>query len=83
MSNFDNNRKTKEYKKERRRTGRDTLGKFFFDLAKLTFAAMVIAGGASFVLGEHTTENLILLAMGIVTTYIMAAIGYNIIINNR
>lgn len=42
MSNFENNRKVKEERKERDNTRREKLAGYFFDLSKLCFAGMVI-----------------------------------------
>ena len=38
--------------KERRRVSRETMGKFFYDLAKLAFAAMSLTGGISLIINE-------------------------------
>lgn len=50
MSNFEGNRKAKEELKERDKTSRENLGKFFYDLAKLSFATLVIGSTASVII---------------------------------
>ena len=41
------NRKKMKELPEKERTSRETLGKFFYDLAKLVFASMALVGGIS------------------------------------
>lgn len=70
---------TKNEAKEREKTSRETLGKFFYDLAKLVFTAMALVGGVSLIVDEPQIKQGILLATGMLLTYIFAAIGYNIL----
>lgn len=70
--------KAKEEQNERDRTSRENLGKFFYDLAKLVFASMVLVGGASLILNEFNSNQAVLLTTGVVLTYILAYIGYYI-----
>lgn len=58
--------------------GRETLGKFFYDLAKITFTALVAGNLVSlFVLGEM--EYWILLAIGVISTSLLSFIGFKVI----
>ena len=60
--------------------GRETLGKFFYDLAKLVFTAMVLVGGVSLITtDEPQIKQGVLAVIGLLLTYIFAAIGYNIL----
>ena len=61
------------------RVSRETLGKFFYDLAKLVFGTMTLVGAVSLITGEQSIDNIILLILGIVSTSILAAIGYKVI----
>ena len=44
MGNWEKQQEVKKETRERERTSREVLGKFFYDLAKLIFAAMVMGG---------------------------------------
>ena len=60
--------------------GRETLGKFFYDLAKLVFTAMVLVGGVSLITtDEPQIKQGVLAVIGLLLTYIFAAIGYSIL----
>ena len=79
MSNFEENRKAKEERKERDKASRENLGKFFYDLAKLSFATLVIGSTASVIIQENNLESWIIISIGAFVTYIFAYIGYKII----
>ncbi len=78
MGKFVEQQKAKEEQNDRDRTSRENLGKFFYDLAKLVFASMVLVGGASLILNEFNSNQAVLLTTGVVLTYILAYIGYYI-----
>ena len=63
---------------ERRQEAKEK-GKFFYDLAKLVFGTMTLVGAVSLITGEQSIDNIILLILGIVSTSILAAIGYKVI----
>ena len=44
MGNWSERQEVKKEGKEKEKISRETLGKFFYDLAKLTFAGVVICG---------------------------------------
>lgn len=69
----------KEETKEREKLSRETLGKFFYDLAKLSFAAMVLGGSVALISGGSEARQLVLLVCGLIVTSIFAYIGYNIL----
>jgi hypothetical protein len=79
MSNWSNNQKTEQEHKQRDMLSREILGKFFFDIAKLIFAAMVVGGGASLIVEDYKTKYWLLLICGLFSTYIFAYIGFKII----
>lgn len=71
---------TQKETREKERTSRETLGKFFYDLAKTSFAAMVAADLVSFFLTDADGRMLLLLlALGILFTIVFAYLGYYII----
>ena len=71
---------TQKESREKERTSRETLGKFFYDLANTSFAAMVAADLVSFFLTDADGRMLLLLlALGILFTIVFAYLGYYII----
>lgn len=69
---------TQKETREKERSSRENLGKFFYDLAKATFTIMVLTNSIAL----FTTENYILAAIlittGLVATVVLARIGYSI-----
>ncbi len=79
MSNFTKQLDEKKDTKEREKTSRETLGKFFYDLAKLVFASMALVGGVSLIINDPQIHQMILLILGICFTFLLAYIGYKIL----
>lgn len=69
MGRFEQQQEQKKEKKEKEKTRRETLGKFYFDLAKLVFAALVLGGMLS--LFQQDDSN----ASSSANTYIMMILG--------
>lgn len=70
--------------KDREKVSRETLGKFFFDMAKTCFAAFVVSNGISMFLGDGSLElYLLIMVIGITSTSILAYIGYKILKNRK
>lgn len=72
---------TQKEEKEKRKTGREELGKFFYDLAKTTFAVMVVLGN---VVAMATAEEMGIAAIGVLVfgvylTFCLAYIGNRIL----
>ena len=71
---------TQKEAREKERSSRESLGKFFYDLAKTSFTAMVAADVVSIFLTETDGTMLaMLLAVGIFVTAVFAYLGYYII----
>ncbi len=69
---------TKE-EKEKQRSARENLSKFFYDLAKTTFASTVVGDVVAMFLKEEVTVPAILLFLvGIASTTLLALFGYRI-----
>ncbi len=66
-------------RKERDKVRRETLGKFFFDLAKLVFAAIVL--GEILLLQENVFDKSCwaMIIIGLSTTYSLAWLGNKIL----
>ena len=79
MSNFARQQEMREEAKEREKVSRETLGKFFYDLVKLVFAAMAIVGGVALILNEPQVEQAILMGVGICLTVAFSFLGYNVL----
>lgn len=66
--------------KDRVKTSREELGKFFYDLAKMTFGAMVLGSGVALVTGTgDPTAYLILLSIGVFASGFLAGIGNKVL----
>lgn len=67
---------TRKDARERNKASREALGKFFYDLAKLIFAAMAIVGAVSVITGRNIYPGIMLLMSGLIFTTILATIAY-------
>lgn len=68
--------------KEKEKTSRETLGKFFYDLAKTSFAAMTIGAIVGFFENRVDAEScVILFIVGLCSTALLASIGFYILKN--
>ena len=79
MGNWEKKQEEKRDIRERERVSKETLGKFFYDLYKLSFAALVIGSVASVVINKDNIDSYIIMSIGAFVTYIFAYIGYKII----
>ena len=79
MGRFEDTRNEKKERVERDFKVREKLAGFFFDLAKLVFAAMVLVGGVSIITGEPTSSQALIVISGVVFTSFIALIGYKIL----
>lgn len=71
---------TQKETREKNRASHENLGKFFYDLAKTSFTAMVAADVVSFFMTNADPIALaVLLAVGIFVTSVFAYLGYYII----
>ena len=65
--------------KEKLRYSRENLSKFFYDLAKATFTAMVVGDVVTMFLKEYVTATAIwLFVTGLITTSLLSTVGYRI-----
>lgn len=65
--------------REKLKSSRDNLSKFFYDLAKTSFTAMVVGDVVTMFLKEQVTVTASLLfVVGIIATYLLALFGYRI-----
>ena len=73
---------TQKEEKEKQKTSRETLGKFFYDLAKTTFAVMVLGNVATVFIGD--TDAVIVSTMiflGMFITFLFAYVGNKVLKN--
>ena len=74
---------TMETSAQPRNLSRETLGKFFYDLAKIVFTALVTGSLVTMVtLQALSVWHLILIVVGIASTFVLARIGNNLIIKS-
>ena len=65
--------------KEKLGYSRENLSKFFYDLAKATFTAMVVGDVVTMFLKEDVTATAIwLFVTGLITTSLLSTVGYRI-----
>lgn len=65
--------------KEKLRYSRENLSKFFYDLSKATFTAMVVGDVVTMFLKEDVTATAIwLFVTGLITTSLLSTVGYRI-----
>lgn len=79
MGNYSKKQEEKNEVKERDKTRRETLGKFFYDLAKLTFAAIVLGGLTPIYTNMDNSTNWSLIIAGTIFTIIFSLIGNKIL----
>lgn len=66
-------------KREKLKFCRETLSKFFYDLARTTFSATVVGDVVTMVINEQVTNAAILLFIGgLLATFLLAISGYKI-----
>lgn len=79
MGNFTKQQEERKEVREREKLSRETLGKFFYALAKITFTALVVGSVASIITGQEQLEYWLLMAIGTTATCLLAYIGYKTI----
>ncbi|KAA5266262.1 hypothetical protein F2Z12_23560 [Bacteroides faecis] len=79
MGNWSEKQEEKKERKEKDKTSREILGKYFYDLSKLSFGAMVLGVVVPW-FSESDKENYwLLLLIGLFTTASLAYFGYKVI----
>lgn len=79
MGNWEKQQEVRKEGREREKLSREILGKFFYDLAKVTFTAMVVGGAVTWISDTAKESSWKLLSVGVVTTFLLTYIGYKII----
>ena len=79
MGNCSERQEEKREAKEKEKTSREPLGKYFYDLSKLSFTALFLGGGVSLVLDFQNINYWVLVSFGAFTSFIFAYIGYKIL----
>lgn len=64
---------------EEHKEAKERVGKFFYDLAKIAFTALVVGSIVSVVTEQKKFEHLLLIAIGIFVTFIFSYVGFKII----
>ena len=79
MGKFVEQQVIKKEQREKNKVRRETLGKFFYDLAKLSFAGLAIGWITPIAENHNITDNVIVLLLGVSFTIIFSAIGDKIL----
>lgn len=73
---------TQKEEKEKQKTSRETLGKFFYDLAKTTFAVMVLGNVATVFAGDIDAVIVsTMIFLGMFITFLFAYVGNKVLKN--
>ncbi len=71
---------TKIEDKEKEKTARETLGKYFYDMSKLIFATVVLTNlSALFGLVDFSWKSVVLFCVGLIATSATAVMGNKIL----
>lgn len=65
--------------KDSEKTGRETLGKYYYDLSKLAFATSVLNGSGLLFSEAVTVDRIESIALGVFVTVALAILGYRTI----
>lgn len=79
MGKYSNQLKAREAAKENEKLSRETLGKYFYDLSKLSFGAMVLGVLVPWFITTENDRYLILFLLGVIATIIFAISAYRTI----
>ena len=80
MGNYMKQTEAREERKEKDKTSRETLGKFFYDLAKTTFAVMVLGNIATVLIEKvNLYITVLMMVLGLFVTYLFAYTGNKIL----
>lgn len=79
MGNWSEMQEAKKERKEKDKTSREILGKYFYDLSKLSFAGLVIGGIVSIKPEMDVTVEVCRVVFGIISAFVLARMG-NIIL---
>lgn len=76
MGNFSAQQELRKETREKDKSRKENLGKFFYDLAKLSFAGLVIGGITPWISKSELDFSPYAFIIGLITTSIFATIGY-------
>lgn len=79
MGNFERMNKKVQQDHEKNKVRRENLAKFFYDIAKLVFGAMVLVGGVSVITNDSDSSYIVLLILGLFFTTLLALVGNNVL----
>ena len=79
MGNWEKQQETTKETREKDKLSREVVGKFFYDLAKVTFTAMVVGGAVAWISDSEKDYAWILLLLGVLSTMTLSYAGYKII----
>ena len=72
MGSWSEQQEAKKDGKEKEKVSRETLGKYFYDLSKLSFTALFLGGGVSLVLDFQNINYWVLVSFGAFTSFILS-----------
>lgn len=79
MGNWEKQQEERKETKEKEKLSRETLGKYFYDLSKLTFTALVLGGIISFTSDTPNWIYGLIIIFGSFSAFILAYAGFKIL----
>lgn len=79
MGNWSQQQEVKKETKEKDKTRKENIAKYFLDLSKLTFVALVLGGLTPIYTNIETNVNWYLILFGVLSTSFLAFIGNKIL----
>lgn len=81
MGNFSRQQEEKKEARSWDKTVKETLAKYFFDLSKLVFTAIVLGGFVPIFTNEYVAVNCMVVGCGTFVSVCFAIFGYRILKN--
>lgn len=78
MRKFTERKEVQKASAEMKKLKKETMAKYFYDLSKLTFAAMVLGGIISFFQGTEMKWGYVII-LGLIVVFMLARVGNNIL----
>lgn len=79
MGNWEKIQEAKKEAKDKEKLTRETIAKYFLDLSKLVFTAIVLGGLTPIFTDKYVDTNWGIVFVGIVSTICLAVFGYRIL----
>ncbi len=79
MSNFDNNRQEKIYRRDIRRGNRELLAKHLFDISKIFLSTLCLGTLTPIILDTYQDVNWTMFSLGLTASVVFSTMGYRVL----